>query len=632
MTKIKLHIDTKCYKNKPNDFNLIKPRLQNNNTIQEIELNELIEKIKLGYSISPGIMINGMSANNWTEQSLFMIDIDNNNKDVPILKVHQALNICKNNNLIPLFYYYTFNHTKEKPKYRLVFLMDKPIIDTKIREQINLTLIDLFPQSDTSCKNADRIFLGTNKQVTIYDADARINIDNVLRLFNHHNINNNSTKDLDNPKYNFDLLEYMCIDNEISHSTNDITYFKNCSICGHNDCLRYYHKSNTFYCFGANGCKGGTIIDYLMANEKLTLQQAMKKFENELNKTESNIITNKFEWFTAEELQNMELPEVIFYVSKIIPQGLNLICSAPKLGKSWFALQLCLSITSGKSFLGFNTKQCSCMYLALEDSKNRLYERTKKLLNGKEFPSNLYLTTSIVDINNGLIDTLEKMIQQHQDIKVIVIDTLQKIRGISKSNNVYANDYKELSLLKSFADKNNLSIILIHHLRKGIKGFESEDVFESILGTNGLMGTADTTIVLKKKNLQVEETQMYITGRDVELNDYVIKFNKDKCKWQMIGNVENYNEHLKRQSYNNNTLVATIKTLLKDKNVWTGTLKELNNEHMKLYNNLYSDNSHKLGKELINIESLLLECDNIVYIPSSKYPTNKGRIITLKKV
>lgn len=132
--------------------------------------------------------------------------------------------------------------------------MDKPITNTKIREQIILTLIDLFPQSDTSCKNADRIFLGTNKQAIIYDADARINIDNVLRLFNHHNINNNSTKDLDNPKYNFDLLEYMCIDNEISHSTNDITYFKNCSICGHNDCLRYYHKSNTFYCFGANGC------------------------------------------------------------------------------------------------------------------------------------------------------------------------------------------------------------------------------------------------------------------------------------------------------------------------------------------------------------------------------------------
>lgn len=633
MMKVKVHVDTECYKNKPKDFYNIKPRLQNNNAIQEIELEELINKIKLGYSISPGVMVNGMSSNNWTEQSLFMIDIDNNETEIPILELHRAIEICKNNNVLPIFSYYTFSHTKQIPKYRLAFLLDKPINDMVIREKIVSTLIDLFPQSDKACKNADRIFLGTNKQVNIYNLNNRIKTDDILRIAPKPNANLNSNNtlscNLTNAQKTFDLLGYMCRDNQISHTTNDITYFKTCSICGHKDCLRYYPKTNTFYCYGANGSVGGSIIDYLMANEKLTIQQAMSKFE-ELNQTNKKSISNEVEWFTAEQLQKMELPQVIFYVSNIIPQGLTLVCSAPKLGKSWFALQLCLSITRGESFLGFNTKQCACMYLALEDSKNRLQERINKLLKGSDFPSNLYLTTSVADINNGLVGLLEEKINQNKDIKVIVIDTLQKVRGVSKNTNVYANDYKELSTLKALADKYNLSIILIHHLRKAIKGTDSEDVFESVLGTTGVTGTADTTLVLKKKDRQAEETKLYITGRDVEINTYVVRLDKETCMWQMISNVEDYHKHVQHQLYDNSTLVATIKTLLKDNKSWSGTLKELNEEHRKIYKRYYAETSQKLKREIESIESLLYECDNIIYIPAGKHPTIKGRVLTLR--
>ena len=195
------------------------------------------------------------------------------------------------------------------------------------------------------------------------------------------------------------------------------------------------------------------------------------------NRNES--ITN-LEYISANDLQDKELPPTIYYVDKILPQGLNLICSVPKLGKSWLALDLCLSICNGTSFLGFNTKEAGCLYLALEDSHNRLKKRMNKLLNGKKAPNNLIYSISCEDLQNGFVKQIESFLNTHNNIKVIVIDTLQKIRTEGKSNGMYAHDYKELSMIKKLADERGLCIILIHHLKKGM----TNDPFEKVSGTN----------------------------------------------------------------------------------------------------------------------------------------------------
>ena len=182
MTMVKVHIDTKGYSEKPKDFSNIKIRTQNNTTIREIEIKKLIEKIEHGYTISPGVLHNGMCADNWIEQTLFMIDIDNDNKGVPILYPNESLRICEENELSPIFYYPSFSNSKSKPKYRLVFLMDKVITNTKDRDKIVKTLISLFPQSDKSCKNADRIFLGTNNKAIICNLNARISMTQINNI------------------------------------------------------------------------------------------------------------------------------------------------------------------------------------------------------------------------------------------------------------------------------------------------------------------------------------------------------------------------------------------------------------------------------------------------------------------
>lgn len=330
---------------------------------------------------------------------------------------------------------------------------------------------------------------------------------------------------------------------------------------------------------------------------------------------------------TAKDLKNKELIPIVFYVDKIIPQGLNLLCSVPKIGKSWLALDLCISISNGQKFLGFDTKKAGCLYLALEDSVNRLQARLNKLLDDKDGPDNFRWSINAKNISGGLINQLEQFIKDNPDVKVIVIDTLQKIRSDYNGNSNYANDYKEISMIKNFADKNGLCIILIHHLRKA-DAFG--DVFERISGTNGIMGTVDTAYTLHKKDRNDAETYLSITGRDVDYNQFVIKFNKEKCKWEFISSVEEQKNIEEIAEYFKSSLIQTIKKLVNENNGnWDGTYKEL----IKFQKDSFEDsnNPEKARKEVERFADLLKSIDKIEYIPA-KYPKNGKRIQIFKKI
>lgn len=215
--KIRVHIDPREYSEKPaiKELGGIKTRLQKNTSPSLVTLEELVQKIETGHSISPGIM-DGMGAKDWKAQQLFMVDIDNE-EDGPILRIKDAKAICRDNGLSLAFYYQTFSYKKEHPKFRLGFVMDKPITDEGMRKYIMETLVNLFPQSDKSCINADRIFHGTNKSAKLLNENARISWENITavsfptRAEKHHSGNSShagvrSDSELDELVKSFDLF------------------------------------------------------------------------------------------------------------------------------------------------------------------------------------------------------------------------------------------------------------------------------------------------------------------------------------------------------------------------------------------------------------------------------------------
>lgn len=314
---------------------------------------------------------------------------------------------------------------------------------------------------------------------------------------------------------------------------------------------------------------------------------------------------------SAAALQGKDIPPIRWIVENLIPAGLNILASPPKYGKSWAVLDLGLAVTAGGRFLGYQTNPCEVLYLALEDSERRLKSRMMKLLAGKNAPAGFHFATAAHDIDNGLLDELEGFLKAHPKTGLIIIDTLQRVRGaVHGKEGAYAADYREVGGLKAFADRHGIAILPVHHLRKMT---DDSDPFNRISGTNGLMGAADTALVLTKEKRGDENATLSVVGRDVESSDKVLRFNKDTCRWENLGDADWFAEQQARVEYQESGLVRTIKKLLEQGGEWTGTAQQLLDAGRFIARTSLADSARALTNKLKGLDNLLLEYDGIAH-------------------
>lgn len=233
--------------------------------------------------------------------------------------------------------------------------------------------------------------------------------------------------------------------------------------------------------------------------------------------------------YSSEYIMNTPMKPIEYCVDGLISQGLFILAGAPKVGKSWLALDMCLSIAKGEKVLGKETSCGHVVYLSLEDSlirlQNRLYELT-------DDPSdNLNFAIMAESISNGLPEQIEYCRKRFDDLKIVVIDTLQKVRNESESS--YSSDYKELSVLKSLADKLGIAIVLVHHTRKCSDG----DPFNMISGSTGLSGCVDGSMVLIESKRGSRKAKLYCVGRDIENQEINVVF--ENSRWKVSDDIKN---------------------------------------------------------------------------------------------
>lgn len=330
-----------------------------------------------------------------------------------------------------------------------------------------------------------------------------------------------------------------------------------------------------------------------------------------------------FEIISAQDLQKADLPPVKFLIKDILPEGMSLLTAASKIGKSWMVLDAGLSIAAGKPFMGRETRQCGVLYLALEDSLKRLQERMNDILCGDPVPKDFHFVTKSPKMGDGLLDMLDDHFKKYPNTELVIIDTLQKIRGQAlPRESAYAQDYREMETLKDFFEKRGVSAKFVHHNRKMV---DDSDPFNMISGTNGIMGAADTIWTITKKRADQEAT-LHITGRDVMQTDLIIRFDKDNHRWQAVGDANFVNEQQAKLAYDSSPIVKTIKELLKQSKdgEWKGTAKELLAEGKRICNCPISVSSQKLGYELRELDAALMERDGIVH-KKSKNGSGAGK-------
>lgn len=228
-----------------------------------------------------------------------------------------------------------------------------------------------------------------------------------------------------------------------------------------------------------------------------------------------------------------EIYETVFesrppLIDGLLHSGTYLFVGAPKLGKSFFMAQLAYHISTGIPLWNYPVRKGTVLYLALEDNYRRLQERMYRMF-GTESTDNLFFATSANQLGKGLDEQLQGFIREHADTRLIIIDTLQKVREAGGDNYSYANDYEIITRLKHFTDSYGLCMLLVHHTRKQ----RSEDNFDMISGTNGLLGAADGAFLLHKEKRVGNSAVLEISGRDQQDQKLYIVRNPETLCWDL---------------------------------------------------------------------------------------------------
>lgn len=112
-------------------------------------------------------------------------------------------------------------------------------------------------------------------------------------------------------------------------------------------------------------------------------------------------------------------------------------------------------------------------------------KRLWKLTDGAN--DRFYLMNSAATIKDGLAEQIEYFVIAHPDLKLVFVDTFQKVRSPT-GDSIYAADYSGFSALKTVADKRGLAMMVVHHTRE----MADEDIMNTVSGSSGITGSADS--------------------------------------------------------------------------------------------------------------------------------------------
>lgn len=267
--------------------------------------------------------------------------------------------------------------------------------------------------------------------------------------------------------------------------------------------------------------------DIIAQNQGYFNPSAEEIFEAQMQYERENS-PSYMETVSMPELYEMVCPTKLPIIDGFLYNGTYLFVGSPKVGKSFMMAQIAYHVSFGKPMWNNAVRKGMVLYLALEDDYRRLQERLYRMF-GTETTSNLFFSVASHSLNGGLIEQLDGFIHEHHNTSLIIIDTLQKIRESEGDTYSYSLDYDIIAQLKAFSNKNNICLLLVHHIRKQ----KADDNFDTISGTNGLLGAADGAFVMYKSKRTGADATIEVSGRDQPDRKILLKRNTETLCWDL---------------------------------------------------------------------------------------------------
>jgi len=252
-------------------------------------------------------------------------------------------------------------------------------------------------------------------------------------------------------------------------------------------------------------------------------------------------------------------------IDGLLYAGTYLLAGAPKIGKSFLVAQLAYHVSMGQALWDYPVRQGGVLYLALEDDFQRLQGRMSRMF-GVEGTDNLHFAITSAQIGLGLVEQLDNFLKDRPNTRLVIIDTLQKVREAIGDAYSYSGDYDAIGQLKGFATSRGICLLLVHHTRKQA----ADDAFDMISGTTGLLGCADGALLLRKEKRTDLTATLDVVGRDQPDQRLHLTRDQDSLAWQL--------DHAERELWKAppEPFLEKIASLLsEDKPTWTGSATEL---------------------------------------------------------
>lgn len=301
----------------------------------------------------------------------------------------------------------------------------------------------------------------------------------------------------------------------------------------------------------------------------------------------------------SKSLLALEVEPPKFIIAGLMPTGLHILAGSAKIGKSWLSLWLCQQVSSGLPVWEFETQKCGTLYLALEDTVDRLHFRLSHLTDSGSEQS--FFATEAEGLSGALIPQLEAFMQAHPETGLIVIDTLQRVRGSESDKSMYANDYNEIGKIKTFADQHRVAVLLVHHVRKA----PDSDPLNMVSGSMGIIGAVDSIYVLEKERRAENKATLHVTGRDIEDQQLLLEFDRESTVWRFVS-------YLSGEA-GEDKLIPAVVAFLSERKTFAGTASALLDELKGTAGELpYTPNvlTRKLKEQAMTLEkrhSVLIE-------------------------
>lgn len=208
-----------------------------------------------------------------------------------------------------------------------------------------------------------------------------------------------------------------------------------------------------------------------------------------------------------------------YLVGEILHEGLTILAGKPKKGKSYFALDMSLAMAVGRlAFRRFPTKQQRVLYISLEDGERRLQTRLLKIQPNLTHPGGLDFLYAFPKLGAGALEALTHYATTYGCIIVDVIGRiLPEVQTVHKSMSEYQLYTDLFGQLQTFSNDQHIALVLIDHVRKA----SSDDVYDTIMGSQGKWGTADIGLVYERKG-EEKDALLHVAGREIEEQRFIM--------------------------------------------------------------------------------------------------------------